>query len=1539
MAGITIKMNLEDSGSIVKKTNDTKTLNKELEKTSRLASQALSQPKSAAFVAAESQEYGRGRAAVGTGAAARDFANQAQGLGGLVRLYATYAANVFAVTAAFTALSNAMNTTNMVQGLNQLGAASGVALGNLAKQFVEVTGGAISLRESMEATTKAISSGLTQKQFLDLGKVAKGASQALGVDMSDAVSRLTRGITKLEPELLDELGIFTKVGQAAEKYAKSVGKSVTSLTDFERRQAFANAVLAEGTEKFGEINIPTNPYDKLAASLKNVAQSALELVNVALVPVINLLSASPTILTGVLASLTALIVKQALPAIGQYREGLRSAANEAAAVAQSRAEAAKEALEAARKASAASVLAKKDEIAQLRDMQVDEAEANLRAVSRKGISKGVKDILAKPDILSIDDKDLKVLDDLGTKNTKVAETYRSLAQAIRSAKQANEEYIRTEADLVRKANLPPSAFSAAGIAASSAESARQRAASRGIISQGSQDAAVEGLANAFRNLGSNIKEANLTATRAVLTGIAASASIATTALTGLVSAISGWVFVLTAVAAAFTFVLDALSNNVEQQKELSESITKSSDLAKAATNTFNKYGEAMSFAAVSAKSISVANSVEELIDLAKKFKQVEENANLASRSLQLIKSLWGGDQRTKTEEALVSGISSSLKNIVDADVRSQVEKELSSIFETANISASGLSSSIDEMSDDEFAIAMAKAASSLSKAADRGAALSGSISTLKDGFKTLEDDFTALSNTFINSDPASKFATTLIKQANEISNALKDPILRISTLEEISKSASLVKMFPASSQQDILDAAKNFTLLNNNVKAYETQLDSAQTKLNLAVKTLQNPELTKETRDVFIRMKVQAEGEIARATSGIQAANTTLASITRTLDTSLSSAIEKGFEIIQQPLANAIAKAGIDSQKAIASKLPSTAGTVDFIAKLDKAAIDIQIKQITSTYDLITSIDRLRLVEEKRAVNEQLSSTDLTPQRREKLLADLNLIDKKIAQTQGTRFDPKLLTTEERLALAPGQQRDVNLRAQVASLQGQQQVVEIGRVFGRIEADTKRFTESLNLTIDALQRNKQAYQESDEFLLLSKDKQIEAISQFDKAIALNTTIRDRATLEQDLRFAQQAQKLAGRGTLGGLAAQAETQAQAKLQEFDARSTVAAGAAGAKASREAQVALFKQQADLANSVLETEKLRFSVSIDGAKDQLDLERQQLEVRKSMGTVSSADFASQQAVIDKKQAELDLTSKLFDVEKQRESDLIKWTEDYVAVGMQETADLVARKSAIIERSDLETAAAQRKYDATVKQIDLQNSLSERELAYSSAFIATFEKMGDALADFVLTGKGNFKDLINSMLADLLRFELRQSMMNLYSSLGGGTGIISSIFGSSFSAGANIGPASLGVDAISQMPLGYQNFAKGGAFNEGLMHFARGGAFTNEVVNTPTQFKFAQGAGVMGEAGPEAIMPLARDSSGNLGVRANGGGGNVEVVVNNYTTEKAEARETVDSRGNRRIEVVVGEMVASEVTRSNSAVNKSIRGSFATQPNLIRR
>lgn len=79
------------------------------------------------------------------------------------------------------------------------------------------------------------------------------------------------------------------------------------------------------------------------------------------------------------------------------------------------------------------------------------------------------------------------------------------------------------------------------------------------------------------------------------------------------------------------------------------------------------------------------------------------------------------------------------------------------------------------------------------------------------------------------------------------------------------------------------------------------------------------------------------------------------------------------------------------------------------------------------------------------------------------------------------------------------------------------------------------------------------------------------------------------------------------------------------------------------------------------------------------------------------------------------------------------------------------------------------------------------------------------------------------------------------------------------------------------------FSPFAQGGSFSQGrVMPFANGG-----VVSGPVTFPMRGGMGLMGEAGPEAIMPLARGADGKLGVRTQGGGGGVTVVMNVSTPD----------------------------------------------------
>ena len=157
------------------------------------------------------------------------------------------------------------------------------------------------------------------------------------------------------------------------------------------------------------------------------------------------------------------------------------------------------------------------------------------------------------------------------------------------------------------------------------------------------------------------------------------------------------------------------------------------------------------------------------------------------------------------------------------------------------------------------------------------------------------------------------------------------------------------------------------------------------------------------------------------------------------------------------------------------------------------------------------------------------------------------------------------------------------------------------------------------------------------------------------------------------------------------------------------------------------------------------------------------------------------------------------------------------------------------------------------------------------------------DTLFSLVTTGTANFREFAAEILKQsarmILQLTIQRVIMQVLGAIGGG--------------GAPASPSAPGGDwmgAVGRMnPT--SDYAMGGAFaKNNIVPYAMGG-----VVNRPTLFKFAQGGtmrtGLMGEAGPEAIMPLSRGANGKLGVASVGGGGATNVVVN------------VDASGNSQV------------------------------------
>jgi lambda family phage tail tape measure protein len=120
------------------------------------------------------------------------------------------------------------------------------------------------------------------------------------------------------------------------------------------------------------------------------------------------------------------------------------------------------------------------------------------------------------------------------------------------------------------------------------------------------------------------------------------------------------------------------------------------------------------------------------------------------------------------------------------------------------------------------------------------------------------------------------------------------------------------------------------------------------------------------------------------------------------------------------------------------------------------------------------------------------------------------------------------------------------------------------------------------------------------------------------------------------------------------------------------------------------------------------------------------------------------------------------------------------------------------------------------------------------------------------------------------------------------------------------------------------------GNVFDQrGFVPFAKGG-----IVSGPTVFPFANGTGLMGEAGPEAIMPLSRGSDGKLGVAAANGNSAPKITINNYSGQ--EASTSSDNMGN--IIVEIGRAIAQDIT-GGGPTYRAIKSTFGISNRLQQR
>ena len=301
---------------------------------------------------------------------------------------------------------------------------------------------------------------------------------------------------------------------------------------------------------------------------------------------------------------------------------------------------------------------------------------------------------------------------------------------------------------------------------------------------------------------------------------------------------------------------------------------------------------------------------------------------------------------------------------------------------------------------------------------------------------------------------------------------------------------------------------------------------------------------------------------------------------------------------------------------------------------------------------------------------------------------------------------------------------------------------------------------------------------------------------------------------------------------------------------------------------------------------------------------LESEMAEIEKtirSLASIPEGDFLNTEGVTQNKAA----VGELIERYKELDEEIKGLPPDPPMQGYTDLFDMIAGKvqNLCMELSNLNEAQAQTigsmmgnlarvSFDGIQSGVtELAEKLAEGADA-SDAWAASLEKMAT--------------DILNQLPSLFMRAGLELIAEGMWPI---GIGLLAAGLGTSFLSGAVNGVKKSGSKAN----------ALGGVYGaDGFEAFALGGSFTNGIVDSPTFFKFRQGSGfatgLMGEAGPEAIMPLARGSDGSLGVKVAGaedGQGEAAfgfVTVNVYSSEKSEVNEQTDADGNKIYNVIVG-------------------------------
>jgi lambda family phage tail tape measure protein len=312
----------------------------------------------------------------------------------------------------------------------------------------------------------------------------------------------------------------------------------------------------------------------------------------------------------------------------------------------------------------------------------------------------------------------------------------------------------------------------------------------------------------------------------------------------------------------------------------------------------------------------------------------------------------------------------------------------------------------------------------------------------------------------------------------------------------------------------------------------------------------------------------------------------------------------------------------------------------------------------------------------------------------------------------------------------------------------------------------------------------------------------------------------------------------------------------------------------------------------------------------------------------TRQNSDIDFQQSLIGKTAQEVEILNvqhkNTIELQKQIEQ-ITKTNGELSQATIQRMTDATNTATAYQIQSITQRQAAERDWSVGASRTMSEYAYAAGNAAEGAKTVFTngFRNMEDAIVSFATTGKLSFSTFANSLIADMIRIQARAMISSATSGMFGS--LFNPGYGSATEGSANfIGP----LQSMS---------ANGNVFSNGsLTAFANGG-----VISSPTLFPMSGGStGLMGEAGPEAVMPLTRAANGKLGVKnlnPSSGGGTVNITVNNEAGgDGYEAVATAKKNdAGFDIEVLVRKAMAKDL-RSNGPMSQQISNIYGLRRSI---